>query len=402
MAPLPKIEKTIEPGAPFDGLRAANDNKPAGPELVHSGDFVRGFVPPDYLLDGIMQTGFLYSLTGQTGSGKTAVALLLAACVATGASFSGKETRRGRVFYFAGENPDDVTMRWIGLLHVLGLNADDLDVHFIRGVFSITEFLEHIEAKTEELGGVDLIIVDTTAAYFTGTDENNNVEMGGYARQLRDLALMIWRPTVLAASHPVKNAGADNLLPRGGGAFLNEVDGNLTLSKRGEMSVLHWQGKHRGPDFQPLNFDLKTIEAPALVDSRGRPIPTVMAAPVGDDEVALRADLDNRNDKLMLLEIRANGNRSLRELAESLGWWHADGQGDKRKAQQSTDRLKRSQFVIYELQTWKLTKKGEEAATAAAADIHRSEQAAKTAEVLVQNHRRKRHRTRKSRTDVDD
>jgi hypothetical protein len=375
----------------------ANDNRPTGPELIHSGDFVRGFVPPDYAVDGIMQSGFLYSLTGQTGSGKTAVALLLALCTALGSPFAGRETKGGRVFYFAGENPDDVTMRWIGLLHDQGLDADDLDVHFIRGVFSVSEFLGHIAERARDLGGVDLIIVDTTAAYFTGSDENSNVEMGNYARQLRELAKMEWRPAVLAASHPVKNAGADNLLPRGGGAFLNEVDGNLTLAKRGEMSVLHWQGKHRGPDFLPLTFDLKTINAPALVDSKGRPIPTVMAAPVGDEEVAMRADSDNGDDKVMLLAIRQNGNRSLRDLAEFHGWTNAKGEPDKKRAQNSTDRLKRSQYVVYELQQWKLTRKGEEAASAAAADIHEKRKWSGVAHSMVEK-AEKRHRTGAART----
>jgi hypothetical protein len=226
--------------------------------------------------------------------------------------------------------------------------------------------------------------------------------MGGYARQLRELAKLEWRPAVVAASHPVKNAGADNLLPRGGGAFLNEVDGNLTLSKRGELSVLHWQGKHRGPDFQPLTFDLKTINAPALIDSKGRPIPTVMAAPVGDDEVALRSDMENRDDKVMLLAIRQNGNRSLRELAEFQCWTNAKGEPDKKRAQNSTDRLKRAQFVVYELQSWKLTKKGEEAATAAAADIHEQRKWEKAVSGIVEGARRKRHRTGRDRTGTED
>ncbi|GGF66903.1 hypothetical protein GCM10007301_28160 [Azorhizobium oxalatiphilum] len=372
---------------------AANDNHPTGPELVSSGDFVRGFVPPDYAVDGIIQTGFLYSLTGQTGSGKTAAALLLAACIALGRDFAGRETKQARVFYFAGENPDDVTMRWIGLCHALGLDADDLDVHFIRGVFSVTNFLDHIRTEAERLGGVGLIIIDTTAAYFTGTDENNNVEMGAYARQLRELAKLRWRPAVLAASHPVKNAAADNLQPRGGGAFLNEVDGNLTLAKRGETSAMHWQGKHRGPDFAPLTFDMRAIEAPTLVDSRGRPIPTVMAVPVGDDEVTQRADAASQDDERMLIAIRQDGSRSLREQAEFLGWTTADGEGNKKRAQSSTDRLKRMNFVVHELQQWRLTKRGEEAATEAAGRIAERERSAKCAETLIAGTHRRRGRT---------
>jgi len=376
---------------------AANDNNPPPkkPLLIASGDFVRDFVPPDYLIDGIVQSGFLYSLTGQTGAGKTAVALLLAACTSEGAPFAGREVKPGRVFYFAGENPDDVTMRWIGLCHTMGLRPDDLDVHFVRGVFDLVQFLDHIRAEAQRLGGVGLIIVDTTAAYFLGTDENSNVEMGAYARLLRELAQLPWRPAVLAASHPVKNAAADNLLPRGGGAFLNELDGNLTLAKRGECSALHWQGKHRGPDFAPLVFDMKQVTAPGLVDSRGRDIPTVLAVPVGEEEVAQRAAATNMDDELMLLAIRADGNRSLRDLAVFLDWMK-DGEPDRRRAQASTDRLKKLQAVTYELSTWRLTSKGERAATEAAQRHHSREAQAQQVAGFVQRNRGRRTRRRTS------
>jgi hypothetical protein len=41
--------------------------------------------------------------------------------------------------------------------------------------------------------------------------------------------------------------------------FLNEVDGNLTC-KRDDLAVaLHWHVKFRGPDFSPMNFQLKVV-----------------------------------------------------------------------------------------------------------------------------------------------
>lgn len=384
--------------------KAANDNEPskAGqdrtadtfPGIMSSGDFVRGFVPPDYLIDGIVQSGFLYSITGQTGAGKTAVALLMAACISLGDMLAGQEVQQGRVLYFAGENPDDVRMRWIGLCHDLGYDPDAMDAHFVEGVFSISEFGDRIEEDVTRLGGVAAIFVDTTAAYFPGTDENSNVEMGNYARLLRSLTRMDCRPAVIAASHPVKNASSDALLPRGGGAFLNEVDGNLSLAKKGERtSELHWQGKFRGPDFRAIVFDLPELKVPTLVDSRGRQIPTVRARVVAEDEVAQRAASSNRDDELMLLAVRADGSRSLRDLAEFLGWMK-DGEPDKRRAQSSTERLKRAGVIIYEVGTWRLTARGQTAATAAAQRHHQRETDARKVAAFVEHNRGKHRRTR--------
>ena len=52
--------------------------------------------------------------------------------------------------------------------------------------------------------------------------------------------------------HPTKNPDMDNLLPRGGGAFLNEMDGNLVAIKNNSVVTVHWHGKFRGPDFAPI------------------------------------------------------------------------------------------------------------------------------------------------------
>ena len=73
---------------------AQEDDAPASPVTIKSSQqFVAGFVPPDYTVDGLMQEGFLYSLTGATGAGKTAITLRLATSVALGASFADRNTK---------------------------------------------------------------------------------------------------------------------------------------------------------------------------------------------------------------------------------------------------------------------------------------------------------------------
>ncbi|MBU2483892.1 MAG: helicase RepA family protein [Alphaproteobacteria bacterium] len=280
------VDKSVKYRLQF--AKPANDNNPQV-RLIASGDFVRDFIPPDYAVEGTIQKGFVYSLTASTGTGKTAIALLLALLTERGEDLAGREVAQGRVVYFAGENPDDVKMRWIGMCHEWGLNPDDLDVHFLSERFSIPQMFEAIREQVEKVGGAGLVVVDTSAAYFQGGDENGNTELGGHARDLRALTTLPGRPCVIVPCHPTKNAQADNLLPRGGGAFIAEMDGNLTLSKMGETVRLHWQGKHRGPDFKAIAFKLQTVSAPQLVDSKGRPVPTVMAVPLSDGDAMAMA-----------------------------------------------------------------------------------------------------------------
>jgi hypothetical protein len=85
--------------------------------------------------------------------------------------------------------------------------------------------------------------------------------MLGHAKMLRSLIDIIpGRPCIIVNGHPIKNANADNLLPAGGGSFLNEMDGNLTALKTESTVEMHWQGKYRGPDFPPMFFLIAAAE----------------------------------------------------------------------------------------------------------------------------------------------
>ncbi|PWJ87810.1 AAA domain-containing protein [Mesorhizobium loti] len=375
--------------------RAGSDRQPANdnreqkwPGIVSSGDLVRGFVPPDYHVEGIAQAGFLYSTTAMTGTGKTAVLLLLAAHTALGAPINDREVRKGRVVYFAGENPDDVTMRWIAMAHHMGFDADAMDVHFIKGTFSIPKMFTRITAEVTKLGGAELVVVDTSAAYFQGQEENSNTELGRHARDLRTLTTLPGSPCVLVACHPVKAADATNLLPRGGGAFIAEIDGNLVLTKGDSGTIrLHWHGKHRGPDFDPVHFELQTVTAPALIDSKGRDVPTVMASALTTGETKKRRVEARRDEDEVLLLIDKDGGKSLLEMAEILGW-QKDGEPHRRRVSMATEKLTRAKLANYTGRKWKLTAAGQDAASDAKAERFKAEQAAASVSRFVERNRR--------------
>ena len=146
--------------------------------MMTSAEFVASYVPPDYLIEGLLQRKFFYSLTGRTGAGKTAIGLLFTALVATGRVLDGRQFEQGRVLYFAGENPIDVQQRWIAMSQQMDFDVETIPVHFIPGVFKISALKEAIATEVEKLGGVALVIIDTTAAYFEGDEENDNVQAG--------------------------------------------------------------------------------------------------------------------------------------------------------------------------------------------------------------------------------
>lgn len=297
-----------------------------GDFLIKSSEqFVHGFVPPDYVLDGILQRRFVYALTGKSGAGKTALLLLLAAHIALGRAVGNCEVEQGRVLYLSGENPDDVRMRWIAMAQQLDFDIETIGVHFIDGRHRVSVVKESMREELESIGGVSLIVVDTSTAYFEGDDENSNTQAKNHALMLRSLTDLPGGPCVVVACHPTKNAPEDNLLPRGGGAFVNEMDGNLIIRKTDNISELHWQYKFRGPDFTPLSFQLREVTHERLKDSKGRLLPQVIAAPLSEAAEAEIAKVVRSREDQLLLMLDSHPQASTAELAKLLDWKMRNG-----------------------------------------------------------------------------
>jgi len=334
--------------------------------ILSSAEFVAGFVPPDYLIDDLLQRRYVYAMTAPTGTGKTCIALRMAAHVALGLKLAGMEVEKGRVLYFAGENPDDVRTRWIKQCEELEQNPDEMDVFFLPGAPSISdkEIRKRIDAEAAEHGPFSLVIIDTSAAYFRGDDENSNAQLAAHARMMRSFVGLPGGPTILVTCHPTKNPDPGNLLPRGGGAFLNEVDGNLVcLKEPGSMVVtLDTHGKFRGPEFEPFSFKLVSGISEKLKDTKGRSVWTVTAEPITqDDKLALEdTGRDRQNELLCMMKSRAS--LSLSELAEALRWFYKNGGPNTSLVHRMMVKLAKDKLVGMKRDHYELTKKGREAA----------------------------------------
>ena len=146
-----------------------------------------------------------------------------------------------------------------------------------------------------------LIIVDTLAAFFDGENINDAVQGGEFMRRLRPLTQIPGLPSVIVAAHPVKNASEDALVPYGSGAILNEVDGNLTLWKKPETGIvsLHWQGKLRGLEFQPVPFRFEITGSPDILDAKGRQVQLPTLRPTSEQAAEDRQRAEVDTDRLV-------------------------------------------------------------------------------------------------------
>jgi hypothetical protein len=294
--------------------------KAALPPAQNSGDFVKDFVPPDYLIDGLIQRRYVYSLTAPTGSGKTALSLLLAHQLQSGTDIGYREVEKCRVLYLAGENPDDIRTRWVKQCEDHGIEPDKVDVVFVPDKWNIGAHWDHLESIVETHGPFGVIIVDTSTAFFYGEDENDNVEAKAHADMFRRMTKLSGGPTVIVNCHPTKSPNMEALQPRGGGAFTNEMDGNLVLLREGTIIELWWHVKFRGPQFDPIPFKLVEGFSDKLRDAKGRKIGTITARAVSPTDAAETKDKANVKEEQLLALMKARPGLSMREMAEQLRW----------------------------------------------------------------------------------
>lgn len=342
----------------FDHAPAPTPSDPApvapGWKVQTAADFTADFVAPEYIIDGIIQRGRIYTLTAPTGSGKTAAMLYASVAIATGMQFCCHEVESGDVLFMAGENPDDVRARVIATLEFYGINPNACRLHFIAGTFSIRADMEKLREEAAKLPDLKLCVIDTFAAYFDGDDENSNAQALDFARLVRRIAAFPSKPAVIMPAHPVKNARRDNLSPKGGSSLLNEVDGNLTLWNDGGILSMHWQGKFRGAEFEPLSMELQRYESSLICDNQGRIMPTILAKPIlGSRAIQIARDNLKLEDKLLI---------SIRDYpAISLEQRGTDAGVNKQKVARTLLKMAEQKLVRKFRTNWELTKEGERA-----------------------------------------
>jgi hypothetical protein len=306
-----------------------------------SAEFIAQFRPPDWFVDGVLQRGYLYAMTGVTGHGKTSVAMRLAQSVEEASEWGGAKCEHGDVVYFAGENPDDVRWRWIAM--------GGKKVYFIVGTqISLRDDIELITAEVERLGiKPALIVIDTKAAFFEDEDEDKNVAAIAQAADLRSLTGLPGHPAVVVLCHPTKHARSiEQLTPRGGGAFIAALDGNLTCMIDDDEVVTVHHTKLRGAAFDPLRFSLEYLDLPeGYVDTKGRAIKTVIAKTAVDEEIEQKQKERNEYEIQMLRMMVKNPGSSLKEIAEKLWWFDKDGKPSRWRVQRIMKRLKVKEWV---------------------------------------------------------
>jgi hypothetical protein len=349
-----------EPGADRD-----EDEQPAAKRILSGSTFMNRHTPSVWLIQGIVQRSRLYACTSLTGHGKTAIWLFNACMIHAGRMIGSHRGFQGNVLILAGENPTDLAARMIGMARHFNIPHETLPFVLPETFPLSQDGAEQLRLDIDNLGiPFALIVGDTASSFFPGDDENSNVQAGGYARTARTLTECHGNPAVILLSHPVKNASKGNLLPRGGSAFLNELDGNLSIwsDDPGVTAELHWSGKIRGADFAPLGYRLRTVKT-GLADEHREPEITVIAEPMSDEELADHGKQILAAEDAVLIALRDHPEWSMNQIARDRGWLSDNDTPLRMKVLRILRRLGDERFAEQPRKgaPWKITEKGRRA-----------------------------------------
>jgi hypothetical protein len=284
-------------------------------------DFCREYQPLAYVVESIVRSGSLYTLTAKTGHGKTGLLTAVAFAVVTDrADILGRSVEAGRVAYLAFENPDDVRMRLMLTAYRFGIVVDDIRDRVV--VLDRRMGPEEVCAELQKLSAAEpfrLVVGDTLASWFDGKDVNDAVQGGEFMRRVRPITRLAGAPSVIVAAHPRKDAQAESLIPYGSGAILNEVDGNLAMWKADNVAHLHWQGKIRGLDFQPVPFKFELCSSPDVLDVKGRQVQIPVCVPMSPEAAEDRTAGGGARNLIVLRALYDEPGASQRRLILSTG-----------------------------------------------------------------------------------
>ncbi|EHC5799868.1 AAA family ATPase [Escherichia coli] len=218
----------------------------------------------DYVVKGVIPANSLCSTYGASGSYKSFLACSWACHVATGRHWGGRRVAHGSVMYVVGEGGIGVPRRikaWeiVNDERVKNLYLVNRPI-FPAAQFDIDEMVVAARQVERETGKpVRMIILDTLARCFGGSDENDARDMGAFIRGCDELKRRTGA-TVLVVHHSGKD---ETKGARGSSAFRASLDAEYRIRREGadsEALVISCTKMKDAEELKEAAYDLRVVE----------------------------------------------------------------------------------------------------------------------------------------------
>ena len=235
---------------------------------------------PNELVEGLMTIGGMAVLYGDSNSGKTFFALSLAAHIASGQEFFGRQIDPGLVVYLASESPGSIRSRMQAIKKHYGCDLADLamvpvPLNFYSNQGDANDVIELVKT-IEEIKGkpVRLIIGDTLARMSAGANENSGEDMGPVMARF-DAVAQATNAAILIIHHNGKDQAKG---ARGWSGIRAHIDTEIeVVEKDGIRSATITKQRELSGKGDSIYFQLKVVEMG--VTKFGKPATTCVAIP---------------------------------------------------------------------------------------------------------------------------
>lgn len=263
-----------------DWIAALQQQKPAAKfEFVPAGDLVREPQPVEYLVDELIEHPSLMMLFGAPSAGKSFVAISMAACVATGHPWLGRDVRTGTVFYLAGEGHAGLARRLRAWEIETGVSLDGapLFVSKLPAMLMDSENAQTVEqaikALSEKHGPPVLIVIDTLARNMGSGDESSNADIGTFVAHIDGM-----RHRLGCTVEIVHHSGhMETERARGASALPAAMDASFQMEDKGGQRSLSQKKSKESELADPIPLKLKEVPI-GWRDAKGREINSAVIA----------------------------------------------------------------------------------------------------------------------------
>lgn len=259
------------------------------------------------LVDGLVPAQSVGMFYGESGSYKSFLMIDMGACVATGEPFAGCAIdSTGDVIYLAAEGGTGVRKRLRAWEQEHGKKADGVRILPLGLILDDQEERRLLVAALDELvrrtgRKIKMIILDTLSQTTQG-DDNSNRDMAAYINACADL-----KEHFGCAVCFVHHTGKTGDGFRGAYALQANIDFQFCVKKVQPLyaELLHEKSKDT-EQAKPKRFRMKSVELDGVLDYKGRPITTLVPAPLGMMQEAELVSTLTEREKLLMAELTAH------------------------------------------------------------------------------------------------
>lgn len=241
-------------------------------------DDVESLPPPKWLVPGVLTEGSLAAIYGAPESGKSFLAVDMSMAIAGGIDWHGRQVEHGGVLYIAAEGAPGLGKRFRAWKVDRCAQGRRFDLHLMRDDLNLAAEKDggvraFVQAVTDELGPLRLIVIDTLNQTAAGADENSAKDMGRYIASMKLL-----RNATGAAVVVVHHSGKDlSKGMRGSTALLGAMDTTVEVERASDghsikVTVKKQKDAEREP---PMRFNMEKVgdslvlRPTVMVDAQG-------------------------------------------------------------------------------------------------------------------------------------